>query len=142
LQPIIEAPPAGLLRRLAAAAYDLLLLAGIVMLSSFVLVIARGGEAVPRGSLAYQLLLLLQAAAFFTSFWASRGQTLGMRSWHIRLESGTGTPPSPSIALLRFGLALVSLAPLGLGFWWALLDPQKRTWHDRLTGTRVVGADS
>jgi uncharacterized RDD family membrane protein YckC len=128
------------MRRLAAAAYDLLLVAGILMLSSFAVVIARGGQAVPGGSIAYQLFLLAQTGAFFSGFWASRGQTLGMRAWHIRLETTAGTPLPLALAALRFILALVSLAPLGLGFWWALLDPQKRTWHDRLSGTRIVYA--
>lgn len=123
---------------MAAGAYDLLLLTGIFMLSSFVVVIVRGGQAVPGGSIAYQVFLLLQAAAFFAGFWAGRGQTLGMRSWRIRVETPQGVAPSPARALLRFALAMVSLAPLGLGFWCALWDPERRTWHDRLSGTRVV----
>ncbi|MGE5167460.1 MAG: RDD family protein, partial [Deltaproteobacteria bacterium] len=43
-----------------------------------------------------------------------------------------------SRACLRFFVALVSLAALGAGFWWALLDPQRRAWHDMATRTRVL----
>ncbi|MGB0096427.1 MAG: hypothetical protein WBP81_28300 [Solirubrobacteraceae bacterium] len=36
-------------------------------------------------------------------------------------------------------LALIlSLLPLGLGYFAILRDPSRRAWHDRLTGTEVV----
>lgn len=130
--------PAGLARRFAAALYDLLLVAGIVMASSFVLIIARGGRAVPVGHPGYQLFLVAQAAAFFILFWHRGGQTLGMRAWRIRVESLRGEPLTLPVAARRFAAALLSLAAFGLGFLWMLIDPLKRTWHDRLSGTRVV----
>ena len=33
---------------------------------------------------------------------------------------------------------LLSLIPLGLGFWWMLWDPRRQTWHDKIAGTIVV----
>ena len=41
-------------------------------------------------------------------------------------------------ALLRFVLASLSLALLGCGFWYAWFDAGRRTWHDRVCGTRVT----
>ena len=32
----------------------------------------------------------------------------------------------------------MSIIPLGLGFFAILRDPQRRAWHDRMTGTEVV----
>ena len=32
----------------------------------------------------------------------------------------------------------MSIIPLGLGFLAILRDPQRRAWHDRMTGTEVV----
>jgi hypothetical protein len=26
----------------------------------------------------------------------------------------------------------------GLGYWWMSWDPQRDTWHDKMTGTRIV----
>jgi uncharacterized RDD family membrane protein YckC len=43
-----------------------------------------------------------------------------------------------SDSLRRLGWALLSLLALGLGFLWILVDPQRRAWHDRLSGTRIV----
>ena len=36
------------------------------------------------------------------------------------------------------GLLLVSLAALGFGFCWALIDREKRSWHDMAAGTLMV----
>jgi uncharacterized RDD family membrane protein YckC len=32
----------------------------------------------------------------------------------------------------------LSLAPVGLGFFWMLFDPNRQTWHDKIAGTIVV----
>lgn len=131
-------PAASLLQRLAAGCYDLLLLAGILMLTSFVVIATRGGAAIPAGNLAYQAFLALQAVAFFIGFWASGGQTPGMRAWHIRVETIEGRSPPALTAGRRLAAALISAAALGLGFLWILFDADGRAWHDRLSRTRVV----
>lgn len=77
-------------------------------------------------------------SAFYLFFWWRRGQTLGMVSWRIRVSSQAGGPISLAQAITRFIAVFVSLAPLGLGFWWALLEPDSRTWHDRISGTMLV----
>jgi uncharacterized RDD family membrane protein YckC len=41
-------------------------------------------------------------------------------------------------AALRFGASLLSVGVLGLGLLWALFDPHRRMWHDRIAGTEVV----
>ena len=134
-------PPAGLLRRLAAGCYDLLILAGILMLTSFGVIAARGGAAVPAGNPAYQAFLGAQVAAFFIGFWCRGGQTPGMRAWQIRVEMAQGGALSPAVAAGRFVAALLSAALAGLGFLWMLGNAGRRTWHDRLSGTRVVRLD-
>jgi uncharacterized RDD family membrane protein YckC len=42
------------------------------------------------------------------------------------------------MSALRFLVSLVSAGLAGLGFLWSLLDAGKRTWHDILSGTRLV----
>ena len=70
--------------------------------------------------------------------WTRGGQTLGMRAWRCRLVAADGEPVGWGQTVARFAAALVSWAALGLGFWWALADPERRTWHDRWSGTRIV----
>ncbi|RMF96883.1 MAG: RDD family protein [Gammaproteobacteria bacterium] len=127
-----------LFRRLAAGFYDLLLLAGLLMLVGFAVIVARQGEAVRPGTLWFQALLLAVTILFYAGFWSRGGQTLGMRSWRLQVVDERGLPPRFRVCLLRFVAALLSLAPFGLGLWWMLWDPQRRSWHDRLTHTRVV----
>lgn len=108
------------------------------MLSSFILVIARGGEALPPGHPGYRLFLLAQASAYFIGFWWRGGQTPGMRTWRIRVEGADGSSVTLARATLRFVTAMLSVATLGAGFWWMLVDAQARSWHDRLSGTRIA----
>jgi uncharacterized RDD family membrane protein YckC len=108
------------------------------MASSYIVIIARGGAPVPTGNAVFQVFVFAQCAAFFAGFWARSGQTLGMRTWRIRVETVEGGPVPLHKALLRFVLALLSLAPLGLGYWWMLVDREGCTWHDRLSSTRVL----
>jgi len=136
-----DAPAPGFLRRLAAGFYDLLIVVGVLMSTSFLVVVARGGSAVPAGSPAYRGFLVLQVTAYFIGFWTV-GQTPGMRAWRLRLETLRGGPPSLPVATARFFAAILAAAPAGIGFLWMLVDSQRMTWHDRLTGTRVVGTNT
>jgi len=129
---------AGLWRRTAAACYDLLLLAGILMVTGLIVIIVRGGAAVPGGNPFFRLFLFAQVAVFFIAFWSRGGQTPGMRAWDLRVVTESDAPLAPARAALRFAAALLSLATLGLGLLWMLLDPQGRAWHDRLSSTRIV----
>ena len=131
-------PAAGLFRRLAAGCYDLLVLAGVLMLTSFLVIVARGGVAVPAGNSVYEGFLAIQVGAFFIGFWCCGGKTPGMRAWHLRVETAQGGTLTLAAAAKRFGATLVSAAPAGLGFLWMLADPERRTWHDRFSGTRIV----
>jgi uncharacterized RDD family membrane protein YckC len=129
--------PATLFRRLAALLYDCLLLAGIVMISSFAVVAARGAP-VPPGSRWFQALVAAQIAAFFIGFWHFGGQTPGMRAWFLTLEMQDGRPVPLACAAKRFPLAVLSVTCAGLGFLWTYRDPQRRAWHDRVVGTRLI----
>ena len=131
--------PAGLLRRLLAALYDALILLALWMLAAALWLLASGGEAPPPGYLPFQGYLALVALAFFCGFWVGHGRTLGMQSWRLRLvDAATGGHPSPTQALVRFLGAVLAWAPAGLGVFWMLLDRERLTVQDRLSGTRVV----
>lgn len=135
-------PTAGLLRRLGAMVYDLLLVAAIALVVTGALMLATGGPITPEQSpVAYVVLrvtLLVTIAGFFVFFWTRRGQTLGMAAWRIRLERDDGCKPTWGDALKRLAAACLSWLPAGLGFLWLLVDRNRLAWHDRLTHTRVV----
>jgi uncharacterized RDD family membrane protein YckC len=134
-----ESETPGLLRRLAAMAYDGLLLAGLLMLAGAPVVMIGGGPPTsPVARTAYRLYLLAVIFLFFGWFWTHGGQTLGMRAWRLKLTGLDGAPITWGTAGRRAIFAFFSLALLGLGFLWAIHDRERRTWHDRLSHTRVV----
>jgi uncharacterized RDD family membrane protein YckC len=132
---------ASLFRRLAAFCYDLLLLGALLFCFTWAVLALRGGRAIAPGTVWFELALVALAMLFFCGFWTHGGQTLGMQAWRIRLVCSDGRPLGWPRAAARFWAAALALLPLGLGLWWGLSDAERRGWHDRLTGTRVVRAD-
>ncbi len=138
--PTAPAPlpePAGLARRLAAILYDSLLMAAALYAATIPAVWVRG-EAVPPDEPWFQAWLAFVAWFYLALSWTRGGQTLGMRAWRCRLVTTGGGPVGWGRTVVRFAAAAVSWSALGLGFWWALGDPERRTWHDRWSGTRVI----
>jgi uncharacterized RDD family membrane protein YckC len=133
----------ALWRRLAAMVYDGLLLLALLILAAAVAVLVLGlGLGIPTPTLSahplFRLYLLAVILAFFCGFWLHGGQTLGMRAWRVRVVRDDGAPLTLGRALLRLAAATLSWAALGIGFLWSLIDPDRLTWHDRLTHTRLV----
>jgi uncharacterized RDD family membrane protein YckC len=134
---------AGVLRRFGAMLYDLLLVIALLFIVTALFLPFTGGEAItPERSLVieriYQAVLLFVVVVFFCVFWTWRGQTVGMLAWRLRVERSDGTLLTWRDALLRLGGACVSLAALGLGYFWIWIDRDGLAWHDRWSGTRVV----
>ncbi len=132
-------PTAGLARRLGAVLYDSLLLTALLMLVSFVYVPLIGRLVPPAiNRPLYQLLLLAVSYAYFAGFWVRGGQTLGLRTWKLRLVGRDGGSVTWTRATWRFLAAMFSWLCLGLGFLWVIVDPEKLAWHDRLSNTRLI----
>ena len=129
---------AGLLRRVAAICYDLLLVLAILMTLAFAVIMLRAGNAIGSGSVWFQLLLLATWCMYFCWSWTHGGQTIGMRAWRLRLQTRAGTAAGWGAALLRFVCAGLSALAFGIGFLWCLVDRDRLTWHDRLSRTELV----
>ena len=130
--------PASLLRRLASMAYDALLVTALLLVATFPFVRLTGGAVSPVTSTALQLYLLLICAAYFLWFWRHGGQTLAMKTWHIRLVTSEGKAPPLRHLLLRFCVALLGIAGAGVGLIWALWDRDHQFLHDRIARTRLI----
>lgn len=132
-----ELSTAPLWKRLAALFYDGLLVFALLMVAIAVAFWLKGGGIAPRDPF-FRLYLLMVMALFFCGFWVAGGQTLGMRSWQLRVQRRDGRALGWWQALWRFALAVPAVGLAGIGLWWMLLDPQGLALHDRLSGTRVV----
>ncbi|CAM4219801.1 RDD family protein [Vreelandella rituensis] len=139
--------PAALARRLGAMLYDGFLVAGIWFVVTVVhvafarFVLGLEAQQVGQGPLqvaSLRLLLVLSAMAFFIYSWTRGGMTLGMQAWRLRVQTPDGFSISVMQSLIRCLTAWVSLAALGLGYWWVLFDGERRSWPDIVSGTRTV----
>lgn len=144
---VSEAPQALILRRLLALFYDFWPVLALWMVLSllfnvgFTLAGHDRREVLetlsPLGVLLW-LCCWLIAGAYATYSWARGGQTLGMRPWRLRVVGPEGAAPTRKALWTRYAVGTLSLLLGGLGFWWAWIDREKRTWHDRASGTRMV----
>ncbi|MBD8872383.1 RDD family protein [Rhodanobacter sp. DHB23] len=157
--------PCPLWRRLAALAYDLLIVVAIVMVVGLLCQLATGGRLIAAGTHAvaplwYQVLQGVVVATYFIVSWRRGGQTVGMRPWRIRVCRDDGGTIGLQQAAVRVLVAaapmlLLALEPaLGLratlwavlGAWtlWfatALFDRRRRALHDFAADTEVQRVD-
>jgi len=87
------------------------------------------------------VFLALLKLTYFTAFTSVGGQTIGKMAVGIRVVADRGTLDSTR-AIRRTLAGVVSVLTLGIGFLPAFFGSDRRTLHDRLTGTRVVGLPS
>lgn len=147
-QTRITAAPAALVYRLLSVLYDSVLVFGMVLLGSALVTLPIGLALPPERAAEIQqhwafgwlmqLILFGVPVAFHCYFWARGGQTIGMRAWRLRVTDLDGGQVSLQQALIRYLSAWVSALVAGLGFVWSLFDPERMTWHDRWSATRLV----
>ncbi len=128
-------------RRLAAMAYELLLIAALLAAT---LLIPHSLLGAFTHRLASPFVLWLQVflslLVYFVWFWSHGRQSLAMKTWRIRLLTRDAQALRPAQALLRYLLCWPCLLAGGIGIWWALIDRDRQFLHDRLAGTRLVSA--
>lgn len=164
----VEAPPRqrlgqppSLRRRLAAFTYEGVLLFGVVMVAGLLYGALTNQRHALVGQRGLQVFIFLVLALYFIGFWVRQGQTLAMRTWHIRLVTAQGQPLTLGRASARYLLswlwflpALALLQASGLQGGWhfsgalltgvlayaaiSRLHPGRQFLHDALCGTRLV----
>lgn len=99
------------------------------------------------GDLRPEWLVALLAAAswsivvggYFTLFWATTGQTPGMRLMQLRVISErTGLPPHLLRSLVRLGGLVLAIIPLGAGFLPVFFNERRRALQDMIARTVVI----
>ena len=83
-------------------------------------------------------LFPLALMGYTIGFLVWRGATIGFIIAGLRCVRANGGALTWEYAIARTLASILSLLPLGLGFLWAALDPDKQTWHDKIAGTVVV----
>ncbi len=91
----------------------------------------RGGRA---GKAAFPLVWVLYNALFLGFF----GATPGKMAKRLRVVPAESCPLQWKHAVARAVSSLLSGYVVLLGYLWAWRQPEQRTWHDLIAGTRVV----
>jgi uncharacterized RDD family membrane protein YckC len=153
---------APLVRRMAAFLYEGVLLFGVLAVTALVYGVAvhqTSGIEKRSGLIAVCFVVL---GLYFIGLWTRAGQTLAMKTWHLRVLTDRGLPLTPRRALARYLASYVWFLPslllasalklpsawaiFGVIVGWvvlyalsALLHPRRQFWHDGLCDTAVVG---
>ena len=104
----------GISRRLACLPYEILLLIALLLIALFPVAGLNGLalKGLPRAFL--QLYLTLIIGGYFLWFWLHGGQTLPMKTWHVRLVDARANHSRRRVRFRDFSLPHYSLAPPGL----------------------------
>lgn len=155
------ATPPGLARRFAAFLYEGVLLFGVIFFAGFLYSVLTRQQHALQGRAGLGLFLFVVLGCYFVAFWTRSGQTLAMKTWHLRVVDAAGQPLRAGRALARylaswlwFMPALVSAWAFGLHGGAAIygclvagvlaylgvarLHPQRQFLHDVICGTRVI----
>ncbi len=157
LEPLPRAP---LKNRLLCIVYEAMLLFGVLFIATwlFSTLLQQRHALYLRDALQDWLFIVL--GLYFGWFWTHGGQTLAMKTWHLRVVGRDGTALRWRHALLRYALCWLWFLPglviaklIGAQGWmlvllpganfvlWALtsrLDAERQFLHDRLAHTRIV----
>ncbi len=131
----------GLFRRLFAISYDIFLLAAILFIVSAIATALNHGTAISPDNAIYPLFVLIiftLSYLYFAWFWIHGGQSLGMKTWQIQLQSNNDHKIGWKTVTIRFMTAILSWVALGLGYLWALFDKENRCWHDLVSKTVLI----
>lgn len=146
-------------RRLACMLYEALVLVGIVVVAGFVFTVLAHITNTSENRHALQAVIFFVLGIYFIWSW-SRGQTLPMKTWSIRIQLPNGNTIPGQRALLRYLLSWVWVLPpiiaadymqlqLITALWltvcwvglWALLArlrTDRQFLHDAWAGTQLV----
>ncbi|MDT7815197.1 MAG: hypothetical protein QOJ42_5113 [Acidobacteriaceae bacterium] len=134
VSPQIPLKTAPMEDRIMAGIFDLALV--VSAFAIFVLVFVACTAHPPSGKpamLAAGLVLAGFGLLYQYLFFKYSDGTPGMRYAKIALCTFEDENPTRKAMCMRVLYVLLSAAPLGLGFAWAWFDPDRLTWHDRLS---------
>ncbi|HSB98613.1 MAG TPA: RDD family protein [Burkholderiaceae bacterium] len=162
MPPSAAARPApSIRRRLACMLYEAVLLFGVVMVAGLAYGMLADQRHALQGNTGLQVFLFVVLGMYFAGLWSTSGQTLAMKTWHIRLLAADGRPPrlpratarylaswlwfvpalaSAHVAGIRSVAFMACMVATGMAAYALLahLRGDRQLLHDVLCGTRLV----
>ncbi len=157
--PALRAPK--IRRRMGAFIYEGLLLFAVVMIGAYGYDSLTQHRHAMEGRTGLQVFLFLLLGVYFTWFWTHGGQTVAMKTWHIKLVDHRGQPAGWARCVLRYVTSWIWFLPALVTAYairpvptWVILSlltvgvlayallarfhPQRHYVHDLLSGTRLL----
>ena len=100
----------SILRRMACWLYEGILLFGVVFIADYLFSALSQTRHALENRHPQQIFLFLVLGIYFVWFWA-RGQTLAMKTWHIRVVDRSGNRLTQKQALVRYVLSWMWFLP-------------------------------
>lgn len=132
---------ARLPRILGAIFYDTLIAFAIIFVAAqWFPLLPEQYQTIPAMIIFKQIYVLGITFLYFAYSWRRGGQTIGMKSWRLRLQSSEsdGKEISWRQCLIRYSVSIFSWLLAGLGFLWILFSSQHRSWHDLASNTHLI----
>lgn len=133
-QPATNYKKGSFLHRLAAYLLDSLVL---LLISVVINITASSTELTALNFLNY-----LVAFLYSVLFIGSSGSTPGMKLLKLKVVNTSYQKIGYSTAVGRTLASILSSIALSIGYYWALIDRKRQTWHDKLANTYVVKLDN
>jgi uncharacterized RDD family membrane protein YckC len=89
------------------------------------------------GFFIFWTLMLVAGILYSALMTVTGGQTVGKRMLGVIILTPEGHTLDWRASLLRSLMAFLSAVPLGLGFLWAIWDPKRQTWHDKVANSEA-----
>lgn len=128
-------------RRLAAIVYESMLLFGVIFVAGYLFDTLTQSKHALMLRHQRQAWLFFVLGCYFVWFWLNGGQTLAMKTWHIKLVREDGSRVSLAQAVGRYLLCYL-FTLTGLGFIYSFFDKNGQFPQDRLLSTLLVSTQS
>jgi uncharacterized RDD family membrane protein YckC len=126
-------------KRFAGGIVDLLVMAFIASPFAAIIELTIGNWSDPRVHLSMGGIVVVTMFLYLTCSTALAGRTWGMSLFSLlTIDANSALAPTTGQCARRAIVYIISLATLGLGLLYALVDSEGRTLHDRLSRTAVV----
>ena len=129
--------PVGLFRRFGAIFYDSILLAAVLFFASLPVVVPLQITIEHPMYPFFIVYIYLVSFLFFGWFWTHGGQSLGLKTWKIKLISKNGTSVTWKQALIRYLASLLCWISFGVGFFWCYTNAERLAWNDIWSKTKL-----
>ena len=126
----------GLWYRSGASFFDILIFGS----ACAILQLAFFNQSYPEPEIIRAIVLL--PILLWPLCWWAFGRTPGGWLMSSRVVNNSNQTPSLLQATWRFVVMASTVVPLGSGHWAAYWHDERKTWFDRLSGTKVVGDES